>query len=101
MEDKEGYRDGKTEREREGTEQKQSSSCTARRGDGALPDVRRNCTTVDGVDTAVNPISWKEIRSRPTADQYRLISDASLRDTPLHSMFTSSTRIHYIESLSA
>jgi len=32
MEDKEGYRDGKTEREREGTEQKQSNSCTARRG---------------------------------------------------------------------
>lgn len=32
--------------------------------DGALPDVRHNCTTVDGVDTAVNPISWKEIRSR-------------------------------------
>lgn len=31
--------------------------------DGALPDVRHNCTTVDGVDTAVNPISWKEIRS--------------------------------------
>ncbi|KAL0125926.1 hypothetical protein PUN28_004776 [Cardiocondyla obscurior] len=32
--------------------------------DRALPDVRRNCTTVDGVDTAVNPISWKEIRTR-------------------------------------
>ncbi|KYN20579.1 hypothetical protein ALC57_07068, partial [Trachymyrmex cornetzi] len=26
------YRDSKTEREREGTDQKQSSSCTARRG---------------------------------------------------------------------
>ncbi|KAI4490012.1 hypothetical protein M0804_004194 [Polistes exclamans] len=31
---------------------------------GALPDVCRNCSTVDGVVTAVNPITWNEIRSR-------------------------------------
>lgn len=31
---------------------------------GVLPDVRRNCSTVDGVVTAIKPISWKEIRTR-------------------------------------
>lgn len=38
------------------------SYCTQ---NGVLPDVRRDCSTVDGVVvTAIKPISWKEIRSR-------------------------------------
>ena len=41
---------------------------------GALPDVRRNCSTVDGVVTAIKPISWKEIRSRWVEHQHLFIA---------------------------
>lgn len=48
---------------------------------GVLPDVRRDCSTVDGVVvTAIKPISWKEIRSRWVEHYQPALLPSSIQD---------------------
>lgn len=54
------------------------SYCTQ---NGVLPDVRRDCSTVDGVVvTAIKPISWKEIRSRWVEHYQPALLPSSIQD---------------------